>query len=142
MDRFGADHTHVAAAVAAEDRAAVMDSLILCSFLRGVFEEPFVEWAQLLAPVTGWDIDAAELHSVAARIINTKRAYNAREGATAAQDTLPARILDSSVQLASGESVTLSVDTLHSLVLGYYAARGWDTDGNPGAVDLLEQSAK
>ena len=28
-----------------EDRAAVMDSLILCKFLRGVFEDPFAEWA-------------------------------------------------------------------------------------------------
>jgi aldehyde:ferredoxin oxidoreductase len=34
-------------------RAAVMDSLILCKFLRGVFTDPFTEWAGLLAPVTG-----------------------------------------------------------------------------------------
>ena len=36
---------HVAAAIETEDRAAVMDSLILCKFLRGVFTEPFAEWA-------------------------------------------------------------------------------------------------
>ena len=38
-----------------------MDSLILCKFLRGVFTEPFDEWAALLSAVTGWDVDGAEL---------------------------------------------------------------------------------
>ena len=39
----------MAAAIETEDRAAVMDSLILCKFLRGVFTEPFGEWAALLS---------------------------------------------------------------------------------------------
>ena len=33
-----------------------MDSLILCKFLRGVFADLFAERAQLLHPVTGWDV--------------------------------------------------------------------------------------
>jgi aldehyde:ferredoxin oxidoreductase len=37
----------VLAAVETEDRAAIMDSMILCKFLRGVFVEPFAEWAGL-----------------------------------------------------------------------------------------------
>ena len=44
-----------------------MDSLILCKFLRGVFDDPWEEWAALLAPVTGWDIDGDELHDDRAR---------------------------------------------------------------------------
>jgi aldehyde:ferredoxin oxidoreductase len=40
-DRLPAARPHVAAAIGTEDRAAVMDSLILCKFLRGVFDEPF-----------------------------------------------------------------------------------------------------
>ena len=36
---------HVAAAIETEDQAAIMDSLILCKFLRGVFDGPFADWA-------------------------------------------------------------------------------------------------
>src|SRR5690349_1274627 len=47
-DRLNGGPAQVAAAVGTEDRAAVMDSMILCKFLRGVFEDPFTEWAALL----------------------------------------------------------------------------------------------
>jgi aldehyde:ferredoxin oxidoreductase len=140
VDRFGAGAEHVAAAIEAEDRAAVMDSLILCSFLRGVFEEPFPEWAALLAAVTGWDIDAAELQTIAERIIDTKRAYNLREGATAADDTLPTRLLETPLPMGSGRTASLTRDTLRGMVEDYYAARGWDNTGHPSqaqTADLL-----
>src|SRR5690242_8735496 len=39
LDRFAGGQAHVLAAVETEDRAAVMDSMILCKFLRGVFTE-------------------------------------------------------------------------------------------------------
>ena len=38
LDRLDGGVAHVAAAIETEDRAAAMDSLILCKFLRGVFE--------------------------------------------------------------------------------------------------------
>ena len=50
LDRLAGGDAHVAAAIETEDRAAMMDSLILCKFLRGVFDEPLPEWAALLAP--------------------------------------------------------------------------------------------
>ena len=48
LDRLAGGDVHVAAAIETEDRAAIMDSLILCKFLRGVFEDPFPDWAALL----------------------------------------------------------------------------------------------
>ncbi|MBV8220508.1 MAG: hypothetical protein JO325_18745, partial [Solirubrobacterales bacterium] len=57
-DRLAGGEPHVAGAIETEDRAAIMDSLILCKFLRGVFEDPFPEWSKLLGTVTGWDVDA------------------------------------------------------------------------------------
>jgi len=80
LDRLDGGDAHVAAAIETEDRAAIMDSLILCKFLRGVFTDPFREWAGLLAPVTGWDVSAGELHATARRIVLAKRVYNIREG--------------------------------------------------------------
>src|SRR5437773_10169880 len=43
-------------AVETEDRAALLDSLILCKFLRGVFTDLFEESAELLRPIKGWDV--------------------------------------------------------------------------------------
>ncbi len=44
--------------------------------------------------MTGWDIDADELHDTARGIVAAKHAFNRREGWTRAEDTLPARLLD------------------------------------------------
>jgi aldehyde:ferredoxin oxidoreductase len=138
LDRFQGGRPHVAAAVDTEDRAAVMDSMILCKFLRGVFTDPFAEWAGLLAAVTGWDVDAAELHAAARRIVLAKRAFNQREGATSDDDTLPARILETSLELASGRVAALDAGRLAAMVSGYYAARGLDPRGRPHPADLAD----
>jgi aldehyde:ferredoxin oxidoreductase len=130
-DRLAGGAPHVAAAIATEDRAAVMDSMILCKFLRGVFHDPFTEWAALLAPVTGWDVDAAELRATAARIVDAKRAFNLAHGATAAEDTLPPRLLATPLTLGSGRTAALTADRLAGMVSAYYSARGWDAEGRP-----------
>jgi aldehyde:ferredoxin oxidoreductase len=113
-----------------------MDSMILCKFLRGVFDDPFTEWAALLRAVTGWDVDAAELRSTAQRIVLAKRVFNLREGATAADDTLPRRLLETPLELDSGRTAALTEDRLRTMVGGYYAARGWDAEGRPDPADL------
>jgi aldehyde:ferredoxin oxidoreductase len=135
-DRLRGGPAHVAAAVGTEDRAAVMDSMILCKFLRGVFDDPFTEWAALLRAVTGWDVDAAELLATARRIVLAKRVFNLREGATAADDTLPARLLETPLELGSGRTAVLTEDRLRAMVGGYYAARSWDAEGRPGQDDV------
>ncbi|SEG95537.1 aldehyde:ferredoxin oxidoreductase [Nonomuraea solani] len=138
LDRLAGGAAHVAAAVDTEDRAAVMDSMILCKFLRGVFDDPFTEWAGLLALVTGWPLDAAELRETARRIVRAKRAFNLREGATAADDTLPARMLETPLELGSGRRAALDAGRLRSMVAGYYAVRGLDEEGRVAATDLAD----
>lgn len=138
LDRFAGGPAHVAAAIGTEDKAAVMDSMILCKFLRGVFTDPFDEWAALLRSVTGWDLTADELHATARRIVLAKRVFNLREGATPADDTLPRRFLDTPLELASGRTAALTAERLRSMVYGYYAARGLDAGGRPSAADLAD----
>ncbi len=136
LDRLEGGEPHVAAAIRTEDRAAVMDSMILCKFLRGVFTDPFSEWAALLSAVTGWEIDADELHATARRIVLAKRVFNEREGATAADDSLPRRMLETSLELGSGRVATLSPERLQAMVDGYYASRGLDSGGRADPRDL------
>jgi len=135
-DRLAGGAAHVAAAIATEDRAAVMDSMILCKFLRGVFTEPYHEWAALLSSVTGWDVDGAELRRTAQRIVAAKRLYNLREGWTPADDWLPERLLSEPLELGSGREARLTPQRLRSMIDGYYAARGLDAEGRPSAATL------
>jgi len=137
-DRMAGGDAQVVAAVETEDRAAVMDSLILCKFLRGVFTEPFDEWAALLSAVTGWDVDGGELRQVARRIVMAKRAFNIREGWRPQDDWLPERLLSEPVEVASGRVATLTPERLRGMIDGYYAARGLDSEGRPGASSLTD----
>ena len=139
LDRLDGGDAHVAAAIETEDRAAVMDSLILCKFLRGVFTDPFAEWAALLSAVTGWDVTGAELHETARRIVMTKRVYNIREGWQPEDDWLPGRLLNEPLTLPSGRVAALTADRLRAMIDAYYKSRGLDSAGhpNPGIVDDL-----
>jgi aldehyde:ferredoxin oxidoreductase len=116
-------------AVETEDRAALMDSLILCKFLRGVFSDLYTEGADLLTRVTGWDVNADELRTTAQRIITAKKLYNLREGWTAAEDTLPERFLSQRLPAGTAGGAALHRERLQEMIQTYYRARGWDRDG-------------
>jgi aldehyde:ferredoxin oxidoreductase len=137
-DRFSGGAAHVAAAIETEDRAAIMDSLILCKFLRGVFTEPFDEWAGLLSAVTGWDTDGAELRRTARRIVLAKRVFNIREGWQPRDDWLPGRLLSEPLETASGRVATLTPARLRAMIDGYYAARGLDGEGRPDEASIAD----
>jgi len=121
----GPESAHLA--IETEDKAALMDSLILCKFLRGVFAEFFEESAEILSLVTGWEVSADELRETAQRIVTTKKRFNILAGWTPAEDTLPARMLQKA--LPEDSRSHLSADRLASLIKAYNLARGWTEEG-------------
>jgi aldehyde:ferredoxin oxidoreductase len=125
-------------AVETEDRAALMDSLILCKFLRGVFADLFAESADLLHRVTGWAVTAEELRTTARRIVTAKKLYNIREGWTPAEDTLPRRFLAEGLPNGVSAGAVLPRERLQAMVQAYYQARGWDGEGRIPAATLDE----
>jgi aldehyde:ferredoxin oxidoreductase len=127
-------------AVQTEDKAALMDSLILCKFLRGVFTDFFAEAAQLLCSVTGWDVTAEELRTTARRIVTAKKLYNAREGWTRAEDTLPARFLSEELPAGAEVNASLPRARLDAMIAAYYEARGWTNSGEvpPALIRALD----
>jgi aldehyde:ferredoxin oxidoreductase len=137
-DRMAGGDAQIAGAIETEDRAAIMDSLILCKFLRGVFTEPFDEWAALLSAVTGWDTDGPELRQTARRIILAKRAFNIREGWQPEDDWLPERLLSEPITVASGRVAALTPGRLRGMIDGYYAARGLDSEGRPAQASVAD----
>lgn len=139
-DRLQGGEPHVAGAIETENRAAIIDSLILCKFLRGVFEDPFPEWAKLLETVTGWDVDADELATTARRIVLAKRLFNLREGWKREEDWLPDRFLSESLELESGRTATLTASRLETMISSYYRERGLAETGVPSQETLSELS--
>jgi aldehyde:ferredoxin oxidoreductase len=138
VDRLHGSPEAAALAVETEDRAALMDSLILCKFLRGVFSDLFAESADLLGRVTGWDITADELRTVARRIVTAKKLYNLREGWTTAEDTLPRRFLSEGLPTGVAAGAMLPRERLQEMIQAYYAARGWDREGRV-STELIQR---
>jgi aldehyde:ferredoxin oxidoreductase len=132
--RMAGDAGSARAAVVTEDRAALMDSLILCKFLRGVFGDLFGESAQLLRAVTGWEIDAAELHETARRIVATRKWFNEREGWTPAEDRLPERFLSEPLRDGASAGASLSPERLAAMIEAYNLERGFSAEGRVGAA--------
>jgi len=127
VDRRNVGPEAAALAIETEDRAALMDSLILCKFLRGVFADFFSEAAEMLQLVTGWEVSADELRTTAQRIVTAKKRFNILAGWTPAEDTLPKRMLHQPI--ADDPQAKLSPEQLQKLVTAYNIARGWSPEG-------------
>ena len=121
----GIESAHLA--VETEDRSAIIDSLILCKFLRGTFTDFFAESAEILRLVTGWDMTADELRETAERIVTAKKRFNILAGWTPAEDTLPQRMLQEAIPEDARSQ--LSAERLNALVKAYNQARGWSDEG-------------
>jgi aldehyde:ferredoxin oxidoreductase len=114
---------------ASEDFAAVLDSLIICKFLRKCFDDFYAEAADLLAHVTGWDCSASELRHTGERIMIAKRLFNQREGWQPQDDWLPPRLLSEAVPTGVAQGVALTAAELKEMIGGYYQERGLDEHG-------------
>ena len=109
-----------------QDTAAVVDSLVVCKFANmAATEEHF---ARLLTAISGLTFTAQDLNQIGRRVWNLEKLYNLREGFTAADDTLPERLLNEPV--VDGPSAGFTVK-LAPMLREYYEFRGWDDQGIP-----------
>lgn len=138
VDRLHGDAARGAVVAAAEDFAAVLDSLILCKFLRKCFTDFYTEAADMLSAVTGWSVTEGELRLAGERIHTLKKLFNIRERWTPEDDWLPERLLSETLATGVAAGTALSRNELRDMIRGYYRARAWSDDGFvPGAK--LEQ---
>ncbi len=117
------------AAAAAEDQAALFDSLTLCKFLRHALGDIYEESATLHRAVTGLETTADDLHLAAGRINEVKKRVNLAHGWARALDTLPPRLLHD-----DGEGPHIDPAWLQRQIDAYYEQRGWDAEGRPPAA--------
>ncbi|MGD1993475.1 MAG: aldehyde ferredoxin oxidoreductase family protein [Anaerolineae bacterium] len=131
-DRF--DQSEEKGRIAARQQAwrNLYNAMILCQF-----QNPGVE--RVLAAMncaTGWDLEAEDLMLLGKRITTLKRLLNVRFGVSAADDDLPALLVE---PLEDGGTEG-TVPDLDSLLTGAYDEFGWDPDTGaprPGALEAL-----
>ncbi|HWP60319.1 MAG TPA: aldehyde ferredoxin oxidoreductase family protein [Candidatus Acidoferrales bacterium] len=129
VDRLSADCRRGALVAASEDFAAVLDSLIVCKFLRKCFEDFYAESAELLGKVTGWSYSGEELRRAGERINTIKKLFNIRQGWKADDDWLPPRLLEEKLPDGVARGAGLAPRELREMIRSYYRARGWDEKG-------------
>jgi aldehyde:ferredoxin oxidoreductase len=133
------DETGKGAVVALlQDGLALPDIVGTCKFYMygGVTID---HWAEMIAALTGWDIDGHELLKISERVINLQRLFNAREGITAKDDQLPRRVQDVPAFGKYSVETDCGIQNLDDMLQEYYQARGWDPrTGAPNPKKLVE----
>jgi len=109
-----------------QDLTAAIDASGGCIF--GTFGMGGDNYAELLSALTGINYTTEEYIKAGERIWNLERLFNLRAGLTAADDTLPERLLKSPVKAgpAKGE-----VSHVPEMLPEYYKLRGWNEKGVP-----------
>lgn len=129
FDRLDSGPEVIESVIRVENEAVVMDSLILCKFLRGVFPDRMTGMAELLEAVTGWDVTSTELTEKAEQIVTAKKVFNIRQGWTPAEDTLPRRFFQEPLSEGGSRTAQLDESRLADQVRRYNLARGWTEEG-------------
>jgi len=121
---------------------SMLDSLSLCQFAFGT------AW-QLYGPDdlvntckygVGWDTSIQELLEVGERRINMMRHFNAREGFTAFDDTLPKRLFKP-FKNGPAKGARVNEEDFIKAKQQYYSLAGWDeVTGNPTEETLKKLS--
>ncbi len=129
VDRLNAGAEAAEFAIQTENEAIIMDSLILCKFLRGVFDDRMASMAEMLSLTTGTEESLLSLHSKADKMITAKKWYNVKQGWTSEEDTLPDRFFEQPLQEGASRGAVLSREKLAALIRTYNLARGWTENG-------------
>jgi len=92
--------------------------------------------ADLLTAGLGYKVTPEELDLAGERIWNLSRLFNLRAGFTAADDTLPKKIMERPLEEGAQAGRVFSREDLTQAMQSYYQLRGWDTQGIPSGQKL------
>ncbi len=96
------------------------------------------EMSEMLQAATGWDISEWELLKVGERAMTMARAFNMREGFTAADDVLCERSYGPTIGGALQDG-GIDPEELRQAVHTYYGMMGWDRETGVPTVDKLNE---
>ncbi|MFM8796848.1 MAG: aldehyde ferredoxin oxidoreductase family protein [Betaproteobacteria bacterium] len=110
--------------MAFQDATAAFDSAGICIFTS--FAWGLADVAPQVAAACGPEFTLENMAMIGERIWNLERDFNNRAGFTAADDTLPKRLLTEAAKTGPAKGLA---SKLPEMLPQYYAARGWNSDG-------------
>ncbi|MDN5324095.1 MAG: aldehyde:ferredoxin oxidoreductase [Clostridia bacterium] len=118
---------------------SLLDTISVCIYgiaPRGLL--PLNKFVELVEAISGWETSLWELLKAGERTINMARVFNAREGFTRKDDTLPSRLFKS-LQSGNLKGTCYSKENFEKDLELFYEMMGWDTKtGNPKNAKLYE----
>ncbi|MGE4607140.1 MAG: aldehyde ferredoxin oxidoreductase C-terminal domain-containing protein, partial [Myxococcota bacterium] len=120
-------------AIAFQNTSTVVDATGLCLFLT--FGTTLEAIRPILTAATGIELDDDQMLQVGERIWNLERLWNNRAGLTAADDSLPKRMLREPIVAGPAQG---EVNRLTEMLPEYYELRGWSPEGEPEMGKLAE----
>ncbi len=139
VDRFKVEKGRSKYVIDIEDLYAIIDSLIVCKFSRGVYYKEFEDLAKYYSLVTGIEVTPNELRKAGERINNLGRLFNIREGFTRKDDHLPPKVMSTPIPdntVSKGSYITQK--ELDFMLDDYYEHRGWTKEGVPTLEKLKD----
>lgn len=121
-----------------QDERASAYSLLVCDFAPIKLEHVLCGFTY----ATGIKISEKEYLQAGERIWNLIRLFNAREGISRKDDTLPARVFEEELPLPLSnselKSIRVSEKAFHDALDKYYKLRGWNINGLPKIEKLID----
>jgi aldehyde:ferredoxin oxidoreductase len=113
---------------------SALDTFCLCQFVWGPAWQLFgpQEMADMLSAATGWNISVDEIMQIGERRLNMMRAFNAREGFSRTDDSLPKKFSKPLQGSGPSAGVCYLPEDLEHYKDVYFDLASWDPiTGNP-----------
>jgi len=137
VDRYMLDRSRGKYVYDGENMYAIIDSLIICKFTRGIYKDN-EEFTKLIRLVTGFDWTPEEMIRTGERIHNQAKLFNVRFGAGRKDDYPPPRAFEEKMYDDVSNGAIIIREQYDEALTGYYESRGWNEDGIP-TRELLEK---
>lgn len=111
-----------------------VDALGVCYFVPWSISQQ----AEIVKAVTGWDFTVLEATKVGERVATMGRAFNTREGFTAADDALPKRFF-SPTPRGGLKNTAIDKEAMDRAIHTFYTMMGWDSVTGVPTVENLEE---
>jgi aldehyde:ferredoxin oxidoreductase len=132
VDRFAYEGKAGLAAML-QKNYALMNSYSECLFAG--FGLNLDDYAAILATLFDEPVTPESLLATGKRIWDTTRLFNCREGFSAKDDTLPARLFDDPIPSGPSAGQVIDRGAFERMKKEYYGIQGWDESGVP-ALDI------
>ncbi|MBX2879916.1 MAG: aldehyde ferredoxin oxidoreductase family protein [Granulosicoccus sp.] len=114
-----------------QDKIAMIDSTGVCLFTTCAWDTG--EFQQMISAACGDEWTSERLLETGERIWTLERLFNLRAGLSAADDTLPPRLLETPCPAGVAKGRVAELDVM---LPEYYQLRGWAEDGRPTPATL------